>query len=71
MSNSWSDEELEASVIAYVAMLEKQRRGEKVVKSHVTRSWQKHLGEHPKPLSTEPKISLTFMLNRAGVGWKG
>lgn len=48
MPTPWSDEELKASVEAYVEMLDKQRRGERVIKARYYRTLEKRFGRTAK-----------------------
>ena len=48
MNEAWSEKELEASIVAYLGMLDTERRGEPLVKSHVYKVLAERFGRTPK-----------------------
>ena len=52
MAENWTDEELEAAVRAYVEMRDRERRGERVVKSNYYRDLHNRFGRLPNAPAT-------------------
>ncbi|WP_282103420.1 HNH endonuclease [Halomonas getboli] len=68
MSRSWSDEELRATVEAYIEMLDKQRRGERVVKAHYYRALEVRFGRTAKAFEYRAQ-NISYVYAQQGRAW--
>ncbi|GEK72227.1 MULTISPECIES: HNH endonuclease [Halomonas] len=68
MSTPWSDEELKASVEVYVEMLDKQRRGEGVIKARYYRALEKRFGRTAKAFEYRAQ-NISYVYALQGRAW--
>ena len=68
MSDNWSDDELEASVKAYIEMTKKSANGEKFSKTSVYRSLNERYGRSPKAYEYRMQ-NISYIYDQQGRPW--